>query len=418
MPARLGGEKRTIEMNETGTSINVLWVVDHLGFDERIHGAGMFYLNVIPAFDDRAFNVGLCVLRKRDSLHRYVVERGIEPVHYLGRSKYDPLTIFDLRRVLLRGQTDIMHLHGYGANNFGRLARTFLRIPTIVHQHDPATYYPFYQKVADRIFLRFTDATLAVSESIRHATAVKRGTPLDQIRVVPTCTPLDRFEPPDREEKEAWREELGIGRNRKVIGTITRLYEQKGNEYLIRAMPRVIREFPDAVLFVVGDGPLRSELEHLARELEVGGHVVFTGHCQDVRRMLGAFDVKVLPSLWEGTPITMLEAMAMAKPIVATTIDGIGEVLTHDATALLVPPRDPDELAEKMLLLLRDGETARRLGEAARELSREYDVKACAGKLEDLYRRLYEWKLSGNAGRFPGWTAESPAPPARSVKDG
>jgi len=377
-------------MRNSKPVINVLWAVDHLGFNERIHGAGMFYLNAIPALDKNKFNVSMCVLRRKDSLHKYVVERGIDNIHYFERSKYNPFTIVDFISILKREKIDIMHLHGYGANNFGRFARIFFKVPTIIHSHDPSTYYPWFQKVADIMLLKFCDITLAVSDSIKYATAQKRGMPLDNISVIPTCTPLEGFKPLTREEILSIRKKLEIASDCKILGTVTRFYEQKGNEFLIKAMPRVLSKFPKTILILVGDGPLKTELEALSQELGISENVIFAGHCEDVRSMLGIFDIKVLPSLWEGTPITMLEAMAMGKTIVATSCDGIGEVLKDRETALLVPPGDADALAEKILYLLEHEDEAKMLGSKASEVSKEYDVSAIAAKLEDIYDRLYE----------------------------
>ncbi len=379
-------------MKTPGSIINVLWAVDHLGFDERIHGAGMFYLNVIPAFDRSKFNVSMCVLRKKDSLHKYAIERGITNISYLGRSKYDPFTVFDFINILKRDKIDIMHLHGYGANNFGRFARIFFKVPTIIHSHDPSTYYPWFQKMVDIMLLRYGDTTLAVSDSIKHATSQRRGIPLENIHVVPTCIQLERFKPLSRDEAIASRKRLGIADDLKILGTITRFYEQKGNEYLIKALPRILERFPKTLLLIVGDGPLRSELETLSQDLGVRENVLFTGHCEDVRSMLGIFDIKVLPSLWEGTPLTMLEAMAMGRTIVATSIDGPGEVLRDRETALLVPPGDSEALVEKISYLLEHEDEAEMLGSKAALASRGYDISSCAAKLEELYIRLYESK--------------------------
>jgi glycosyltransferase involved in cell wall biosynthesis len=384
-------------MIEPKPTINVLWAVDHLGFNGKIHGAGMFYLNVIPAFDKRRFDITMCVLRKKDHLHTYVEKREIKKIYYLGKGKYDPLTLFELLKVVKKEKIDIMHLHGYGSDNFGRLVKVFVDIPAIVHSHDPFAYYPWFQKLADGMLARLTDASLAVSDSIKHAAALKRSIPLERIEVLPTCAPLECFKPLAPEERDAVRARLGIPHDAKVIGTITRLYEQKGNEYLIRAFPAVLQELPGAVCLIVGDGPLRCALEVLSRTLGVEQNMIFLGHCNNVRDMLGALDVKVFPSLWEGTPLTMLEAMAMGEPIVATSVDGMKEVLKDGETALLVPPRDPRALAEGIIYLLREEPEARRLGLNAQRDSRQYDTSFCVKRLEGLYERLYESRRSRTA---------------------
>jgi glycosyltransferase involved in cell wall biosynthesis len=236
-------------MKEYESPLHVLWLVDHLGFNGKIHGAGMFYLNVIPAFNEKKFDLTLCVIRKKDNLHKYVEERGIKKIYYLGKGKFNPFTLFDLLKIVKREKIDIMHLHGYGADNFGRLLRVFVNIPTIVHTHDPFVYYPWFQKMIDTVLAGCNDATLAVSNSVKQATASKRKIPLKKIEVLHTCTPLDHFRPPTQEEVNSTKKMLGISHDFKVIGAIGRLFEQKGNEYLIRAIPIVHQGISQGGLF-------------------------------------------------------------------------------------------------------------------------------------------------------------------------
>ena len=126
---------------------------------------------------------------------------------------------------------------------------------------------------------------------------------------------------------------------------MTRLHESKGNSYLVDAARLVLDERPRARFFVVGEGPLREPLEQQARALGLGDRFVFAGFARDVARVVSAFDVSVFPSLWEGTPLTVFEALAMGKPIVATDADGLLDVLTDDRDALIVPKRDAAALA-------------------------------------------------------------------------
>ncbi len=181
------------------------------------------------------------------------------------------------------------------------------------------------------------------------------------------------------------RRELGAAPDDVVAGTVTRLHDSKGNEYLIEAARRVVDARPSARFFLFGEGPLRPALEAQARRLGLGDRFVFGGFVKDVARLLWAFDLSVFPSLWEGTPLTLFEAMAAARPIVATDADGLADVLTPDRDALMVPRRDAAALAVAIVRLIDEPETRRRLAAGACETARAYDIGAFVRKMERLY---------------------------------
>ena len=175
-----------------------------------------------------------------------------------------------------------------------------------------------------------------------------------------------------------------------AIGTITRLHESKGNTYLVDAAARVIRDRPAARFYLAGEGPLRPALEEQARALGLGDRFVFVGFVRDVGRTLSAFDVSVFPSLWEGTPLTVFEALAMGKPIVATDADGLLDVLRPNETARIVPRRDAPALAEQIIWMLDRPEERARFGAAARDAGRRFGIDAFVRKMERLYTLLHE----------------------------
>jgi glycosyltransferase involved in cell wall biosynthesis len=152
----------------------------------------------------------------------------------------------------------------------------------------------------------------------------------------------------------------------------------------------VLDRRPRTRFFLFGEGPLRPALEDQARALGLGDRFVFAGFARDVPRVVSAFDLSVFPSLWEGTPLTVFEALAMGKPIVATDADGLLDVLTHGRDALIVPKRDGDALANGIVALMDDPEERRRLAAAARTTGQRYDIAAFVRKMERLYDLLHE----------------------------
>ena len=151
-----------------------------------------------------------------------------------------------------------------------------------------------------------------------------------------------------------------------------------------------MKERPAARFFLVGEGPLLPDLQAQAARLGLGDRFVFAGFRRDVAGTLSAFDLSVFPSLWEGTPITAFEALAMGKPIVATDADGLLDILTDSHDALIVPKRNADALADKIVWAIDHPDERARLGAAARATGRQYDISAFVRKMERLYTLLHE----------------------------
>src|SRR6266545_1464074 len=372
-------------------ALNVLQVCDHLGWEgSRMHGVKRLFGWMIPRFDPSRFHVSLVSLRKKDLSEETLEGQGID-ITYLHRSRFDPLTLLDLLKVIDRKQIDILHLHGYGATTFGRMAAAMRGIPAILHEHANLTDTPWFQKIADRLLAPYTDIAIAVSRSTAHFVISARLVPPSKVKVVYLGVPLEEFSRArSAAEITSARQELGIGPDDVAIGTITRLHDSKGNSYLVDAAALVVRERPHARFYVVGEGPLLGELEAQAGNLGLGDRFVFAGFRRDIAATLSAFDLSVFPSLWEGTPITGFEALAMGKPIVATDADGLLDILTPGHDAWVVPKRDAGALAAKIVWAMDHPDERTRLGAAARAAGRHYDIAAFVRKMERLYTILHD----------------------------
>ena len=355
-----------------------------------MHGVKRLFGWMIPRFDPGGFKVSLVSLRRKDLSEETLEAQGLD-ITYLHRSKFDPLTLPALLNVIDRKQIDVLHLHGYGATTFGRMAAALRGIPAILHEHANLTDTPWFQKVADRLLEPYTDIALAVSRSTADFVMKARLVPPSKVKVVYLGVPLDEF---SRERGAAEiaqaRRDLGIGPGDFAIGTITRLHESKGNSFLIAAAARVVRERPQARFFLAGEGPLLRDLEAQAAQLGLGDRFVFAGFRRDVPAALSAFDLSVFPSLWEGTPLTAFEALAMGKPVVATDADGLLDILTPGHDAVIVPKRDAVALADKIVWAMDHPEQRARLGAASRATGRQYDIGAFVRKMERLYTLLHE----------------------------
>ncbi len=360
-----------------------------------MHGVKRLFGWMIPRFDPSRFTVSLVSLRRRDLSEETLDALGID-ITYLEKSKFDPRTWPALQRIVNDHHIDVLHLHGYGATTFGRLVGAWKGIPVVLHEHANLTSTPWFQKVADRVLEPFTDIAIAVSESTAEFVRDARLVRPSRVKVVYLGAPLEEFSAPrSAEEIARTRHSLGVAPSDVVIGSVTRLHDSKGNEYLVEAAAQVARERPQAKFLLFGEGPLRPALEAQAAALGLGDRFVFGGFVKDVAGVLWAFDISVFPSLWEGTPLTVFEAMAAGRPIVATDADGLLDVLTDGRDALIVPRRDATALARRIIELIDSPDERARLSAEAARTAVEYDIASFVRKMERLYVMLHDEAEAG-----------------------
>jgi glycosyltransferase involved in cell wall biosynthesis len=364
--------------------VRVLHVCDKFGVaGSSIHGVSRLFSWWFPRHDASRFEVSLCGLKRPEPASRLLEARGI-PLTHLRRGVFDPRILVDLVALVRRKRARILHVHGYAASDFGRIAARWTGAALVLHEHFADPHMPPYQRLADRGLRALTDRAIAVSGSTRDFLERERHVPAERISVIWNGAPLDEFAPVDPERARAVRRDLGLGAQERVVGSIGRLSEQKGHRYLLEAAATLLRQAPARVL-IVGDGDLEASLRERARDLGIGDSVVFAGHRSDVPAILGAIDVLCISSLYEGTPLTLFEAMAAGKAIVSTAVDGCKEVIEDGVTGLLVPARDPAALASALRRVLEQPGLRDALGRAARAASARYDIADCVRRIETLY---------------------------------
>lgn len=222
------------------------------------------------------------------------------------------------------------------------------------------------QRLALKFKDHFVDRIAVGAVDNREAFVTGLGRSGSKIRVIHTGIQLPRFQPGKR--RSAMRQLFKFADHSPVVGTIARLGDaRKGIAHFLDMAAEVASALPSTTFLIVGDGMLRPHLERRASELGIADRVTFAGWRSDIPAVLEAMDVFVMPSLVEGGPTTVLEAMTMGKPVVATRVGMVPEVIEHEVTGLVVPPGDPHALAENVMLLLREPETRGRLGHRARE---------------------------------------------------
>jgi glycosyltransferase involved in cell wall biosynthesis len=291
-----------------------------------------------------------------------------------------------LYRLLRRERVDVLHAHKFGSNLWGTIVGRLARVPVIVaHEHTWSYEGQPLRRLADRLVIaRGSSAFVAVSrEDQRRMIEVEHIRPADTV-FLPNGIPA----PPAASGADI-RAELGIPAAAPVIGTVSVLRPQKALDVLLRAARTLVAEFPSLRVLIAGEGDRREALEELTAELGLEGTVMFLGVRTDVPDVLAALDVAVSSSDFEGSPLSVMEYMEAARPVVATRVGGVPDLIDDGEHGLLVEPQDPAAFADAVAQLLRDPERARQMGARGRERRRtEFDIDVMVRRLEDLYVEL------------------------------
>lgn len=304
-----------------------------------------------------------------------------------------PRGLFGLIDVFRRVRPVLVQSHGARTNVYTKLAGRLVRVPIVVSTvHNSLFDYDITwgrrhaYVLAERLTGPLGDGVVAVSAAIARDLVERYGMPASRVTVIHNGIAAN-FAP--SRARESVQKELGLTEGTPVIGVVARMTPQKGHRFLLAALRRLVVTRPALRLVLVGDGPLRGALEAEAETLGVGGHCLFLGARGDVADLLPAFDIVVLPSVSEGLPFTILEAMALGRPVVATKVGGTAEVVEHECSGLLVPSRDVGALVGALARLLDDPGEAARLGARARDRVREhFTQERMIGSLMALYDRL------------------------------
>jgi len=298
-----------------------------------------------------------------------------------------------IARDLRADPPDIVHTHGGVAGLYGRRAARRAGIKAVVHTIHGIHYFHYRSGAArfayillERLCSRRSDAVVLVSEADLEEAKRRRLAPEAKLRLV-----RNGVDPADL-ASEAFAARAGEARLRlslrpPVVGTVARLHRQKGLIHLIRAVPKILEQHPAARVLLVGGGGLEAGLRAEVPRLRLDRRFAMLGARPDGREIMSLCDVFVLPSLWEGLPLVLIEAAALGRPIVATDIGGSREIITRGETGLLVPPADPQALAAAVNRLLDDPVLAARLGENAR---RTIPPRFTLERMVDEYSKIYK----------------------------
>jgi glycosyltransferase involved in cell wall biosynthesis len=368
--------------------IKILQLTRNLG----IGGLEKVVYDLCKGIDKTQFQISVCCLHFKGEFGEALEKMGIR-VHTLPTStQVDYFSFLKVARVIRSLKPDILHTHNSHAFIDGTLAALISGRPKVVNT-DHARNYPDKKRIliAERICAKLADKIVAVSDHTRNELAEYSRIPKTKIEII--FNGIDSSKYAIRIDKDAKRSELGIGRVFPVIGLGVRLTDQKGISYLLDAMPKLIQRFPKIILLIAGKGALDQELRSRSDNLGLSEHVRFLGARLDWNELLSLIDVYVLPSVWEGLPLALLEAMAAKKAIVATDVGGVPSVIRHNENGLLVPPRDSDSLANAIARIVENRNMAAKLSENAQNtFFNGFTVEKMVKSYEQLYYQMLEGK--------------------------
>jgi glycosyltransferase involved in cell wall biosynthesis len=335
------------------------------------------------------FHVGS--LRTQGSMQTVYRLLGAETIVFSMREGGLARTLKDLRHYIDSQHIDLIHSHS--PRTALVLALSTVARPHVPHLHTKHILtFPrdrsmgVVYTIVDRVSLYLPDHIVAVSNAIEKHVESFPGMTDRQISTIHNGIAYDRFFTP--QTRDVCRTELGINLRAQVVGFTGRLEPIKHLDLLLRAFADATKDCPNAILLMVGDGSMRAKLEHLSATLNISDRVIWAGFQSDIPRLLATMDIYVQPSINEGLPLSVLEAMAAGKAIIATDVGGIREILTCDQTAVVVPSGDLSALSSGLNQLLVDVDRQQALGKAARSFVQEhFGVDNMVSKYEQLYRQ-------------------------------
>ncbi len=367
-------------MNER---IRILLLVDSM----VVGGAEQVVADLATHLDPRRFAVTVCTTREEGPLAPALRTAGV-PVMVIGRlSRWDIGGAVRLWRYLRRGRFDVLHAHKFGSNVWARLLGRSCGIAVVIaHEHS----WDYRTKgmgrvraLTDRILTRFCDVVVTPSNADRRAWERVIGVAPRKLVTIHNGVAAPRS------HSDSLRREYSLPEGAVVIGAVGRLETQKGYDLLLRAFALLGDQQPQARLVLIGDGGERARLEALARDLSIADRVILSGYRYAASGFMTQFDVFASASKWEGLPLALIEAMSVGRPVIATRVGGVPEVVVDGETGLLTPNGDVERFAERLEQVVADPALRERLGRNARARYRTlFTVERMVGDTEDLYLTL------------------------------
>jgi glycosyltransferase involved in cell wall biosynthesis len=358
--------------------INVVQIVEDL----KPGGLERVIENIAMHSDTDKFRISVLCLSRGGEIAEKLISAGRD-VEVLGiNSFHNPLSFTRAVKWLKKKKVDIVHTHGYPAGVLGRIAAIIAGVPCIVH-HVHSTYTDLNRRhhFTEKILSWFSSVIICCSEAVRRFVLENENIASDKVTVI--YNGVSNGDYLYASEIAELKSTLGFPEDNIIVGCVASLTEHKGHRYLLEAF----RETDNAALLIIGEGPRRRELESLCREFGISNRAIFTGHKMDVFPYISLMDIAVLPSSErEGLGISVIEAMALSKPVIATSVGGLTEVVEDGKTGILVEAKNSKAIASALSKLLMAPHLRESMGAKGRErYEKMFSLNDMLKKMEELY---------------------------------
>lgn len=363
----------------------------HIVEDLKVGGLEKVLASIVLSLDKTKYNVQVWCLARGGDTAQALIDKGISLKILNLESYYNPFNIIHLGLAMKRERFQLIHAHGYFAGTFGRLAAILACVPVLI-AHVHSTYYHYSKRnlLIEKFLSYFTDRIICVSQAVERFVTVN-----ERIRKEKTCLIYNAVnfpDPIDGAYRKKIRVSLGADAEAIIIAIVASLTANKGHGFLISAFQQIFSTHPSIRLLIVGDGPLREQLETEVQRRKMDAAIVFTGIRNDVFELLQASDIFVLPSIIrEGLSLALIEAMSASLPVIGTEVGGIPEVIEDGESGFLVSPGSSEQLAEALKKLVNDQALRTGMGRRGRQI---YEAKFTMPKMIQQIETLYDQLLA------------------------
>ena len=354
--------------------IKILYNLGQLG----IGGVETQLLELVKHINKRRFEIIVCCFSNKTKLLKefkkyckVIILKKILPL--------DITRVWRIRRVIKQYAPDIIHNDIFTANLWGTLAGKLEKKPVIISYKSTLKYYPLHKRIIDFLLSKLADKIITISHSNVNLLVNKARFNKNKIVIIHEGINTDFFKPKSKAENNKI----------KIIAIIGRLTEQKNHKLFLDTAKIVLEKHPEIKFLIVGDGKLRKELENYTNKLGIEEDVKFLGETKRIKEIYEKTDILASTSSWEGTPIVIIEAMAMNKPVLATSVGGVNEIIDNKINGFLVEPENAEKLAKKLIYLIENPKIARKAGEKAREkIIKNFNIKRKVKEMGELYQEF------------------------------
>ncbi len=375
--------------------LKILYLINNL----TIGGAETLLLATIKQLNPNHFDVYVCTLLKNGNLLYKDFEQHSKIYSLNMRSFHDIIGLYRLVKYIKYNNFDIVHTHLCYADTYGQLASCFFTKPIYISTFhlcdlwkEGKTLKHYLRIKFENILIRRFKKIIAVSNPVRDFAIKYQKFPNDKIITILNGVVVDAFRRNDIQVNYIHKE-LNLSSDTVLYGTIARLDQQKGHAFLIHAYDKIKHEVPNLKLIFIGDGIERQEIQALINKLNLSDNIYILGFRQDIKEILSSIDVFILPSVNEGLPISLLEAMSNSLPVIVTDVGGISTVVRNNIDGYIIPPQNINILSEKMKILYSNIDLRIKMGNNSFErIKEDFSLDKYLRQLEELYINLYNKK--------------------------